>query len=374
MPVRPPPKITVLRASPVTSGCLAFTTEGQPLAAASDAGQRQSQWGALSDAPPSLTSPRFPSLPDRPPDADETRRAVDFVERAKELDFEHRIHDRGVAALTLSLTFLRRALRRFWIDTQRADAAAVPHPAPGTLALTFVGHATMMITTPAVRLLTDPLLENSLYGLRRVQAPAVDADDLADVNLVLISHARRDHLSRRSLAQLPSAAMVITPPGCAPLIADLGFRRVVELQPGQTFPFADLEITSVPVRHSGARRRGASGYVVRTPERVVYVAGDTGYFPGFAEIGKRFSPDVALLPIGGYQPAPFRREHLSPLDAAYAFQDLGASILIPTTFGSFELGYEPVDEPLSWLRALAAAGRLPGTLTVLEHGQTCLVR
>ncbi len=66
----------------------------------------------------------------------------------------------------------------------------------------------------------------------------------------------------------------------------------------------------MPVRHSGTRglgdyvRRGACGYVVRTrPAHCVYVAGDTGYFSGFAEIGRRFHPDVALLPIAGYEPA-----------------------------------------------------------------------
>ena len=75
--------------------------------------------------------------------------------------------------------------------------------------------------------------------------------------------------------------------------------------------------------------------MVRTPRHVVYVAGDTGYFSGFIEIGRRFRPDIALLPIAGYEPASFREEHMSPLDAVYAFEDLRARVMIPTSYGSF---------------------------------------
>src|SRR6185369_1011028 len=135
-------------------------------------------------------------------------------------------------------------------------------------------------------------------------------------------------------------------------------------------------------------RRGASGYVIGAEGTTVYFAGDTGYFSGFAEIGRRFHPDVALLPIGGYEPAPFRDEHMSPLDAAYAFDDIGARVLIPIAHGSFPLSYEPVDAPLAWMRELAAARGLgdggPGAgdgppgdgrrLAALEHGETCFFR
>ncbi len=305
---------------------------------------------------------------------------MDATERTKHLNFEHRSRLRGALRATLPLGFLRTAWRRWWTPTLPAAAAPVAHPVPGTVALTFVGHATVMITTPAARVLTDPMLENSLCGLRRVRAAAIDARDLADVTLVLISHPHRDHLSRTSLARLPGTATIVVPPRCESLVADLGFSRVVELGVGQSFPFEDLEIIAVPAHHSGSRgpldrrRRGASGYIVRTQGRCVYFAGDTGYFSGFAEIGRRFDPDVALLPIAGYQPAPLRAEHLSPLDALYAFEDLGARTLIPIAHGSFELGYEPIAEPLTWLRALGQERKIRQALVALAHGQTCLLR
>jgi L-ascorbate metabolism protein UlaG (beta-lactamase superfamily) len=306
--------------------------------------------------------------------------AMDAVERMKELDFEQRARLRGVAGSVLSLRFLRMAWRRNRRATAPTAAARVPRPPAGTVALTFVGHATTMITTPGARLLTDPMLENSLCGLRRARAAAVDAQDLAEVDLVLITHAHRDHLSRATLRRLPEKATLVIPPRCGSLVDDLGFARVVELGVGHTFGFGDVEITAVPVQHSGTRglfdrrRRGASGYVVRAGGRVVYFAGDTGYFAGFADIGRRFDPDLAFLPIAGYQPAPLRREHMSPLDAIYAFQDLGARVMVPICHGSFELGYEPLDEPLDWLRELAEEKKLGQALAILEHGQTCLLR
>jgi L-ascorbate metabolism protein UlaG (beta-lactamase superfamily) len=302
------------------------------------------------------------------------------VERMKELDFEQRSRLRGVAQLTLSLSFLRTAWRRSLTRTMTAHAGPVPHPPAGTVAITFVGHATVAITTPRARVLTDPMLENSLCGLRRVRAAAIDPQNLADVGLILISHAHRDHLSRPTLARLPRSATLVMPPQCGSLVSDLGFARVIELGAGHRFEFEDLEVVAVPVRHSGARgildrrRRGASGYIVLTQGRAVYFAGDTGYFSGFAEIGRRFNPDLALLPIAGYQPAPLRQEHMSPLDAVYAFEDLGARVLIPISYGSFELGYEPVAEPIDWLQEVGRSRKLDDALMILGHGQTCLLR
>src|SRR5205814_3667847 len=135
----------------------------------------------------------------------------------------------------------------------------------------------------------------------------------------------------------------IVPAHCADLVSDLGFARVLELPIGESFRHGPLEIVSVPSRHWGTRmlgdyrRRGYGGYVVRGAGPAAYFAGDTAYFSGFAEIGARFRPDVALLPIGAYSPPHFRRAHMSPLDALYAFQDLESRVLIPIHFGSFAL-------------------------------------
>jgi L-ascorbate metabolism protein UlaG (beta-lactamase superfamily) len=328
-----------------------------------------------------MASPRLPSSDLRPLDRE-------GLQRVRDLDRQHRHRLRGTARVTVTLRFLATALDRLRRGTAPVTAAPVPHTAPGALMVTFVGHATVMVTTPQSRVLTDPLLENSLCGLRRAKAAGLAYADRDDVDLVLISHAHRDHLRPSSLRRLPRAARVVVPTRCADLIAHLKFADVVELGPGQSLRHRDLEITAVPVRHSGVRglgdlvRRGTSGYVVRAQGTTVYFAGDTGYFSGFAEIGRRFRPDVALLPIAGYEPASFREEHMSPLDALYAFEDLGARVFIPITHGSFPLSYEAMDAPLAWLRQLARSRNLGQAtadddsrhVAVLDHGESCLFR
>jgi L-ascorbate metabolism protein UlaG (beta-lactamase superfamily) len=306
----------------------------------------------------------------------------------KELDHEHRKRLRGALPLTLSMRYLAGALERLRGGTDPVDAASVPRAPEGTVSVTFVGHATVMVTTPKTRLLTDPVLERSLLGLRRAKAAGIHAADVDDVDLVLVSHAHRDHLSRASLRRLSPSGPVVVPPHCAPLVRRLRGVDAVELEPGKSLAHGDVEVTAVPVRHSSARglggyaRRGACGYVIRSQGTCLYFAGDTGYFSGFAEIGRRFRPDVALLPIAGYEPASFRDEHMSPLDAVYAFEDLGARVLIPTSYGSFPLSYEPLGAPLEWLHEIMRARGLPlcgaqsqkpghaACVAILDHGET----
>ena len=109
--------------------------------------------------------------------------------------------------LTLSMRYLRDARSSgCGAGTAPVDGAAGRRARPpGRSSVTFVGHATVMITTPGSRVLVDPLLENSLFGVRRAKAAGIAAADLADVDLVLVTHAHRDHLSRHSLARLPGA-------------------------------------------------------------------------------------------------------------------------------------------------------------------------
>ncbi|MGB8296168.1 MAG: MBL fold metallo-hydrolase [Polyangia bacterium] len=306
------------------------------------------------------------------------------IERAKELDHEHRRRTPGIwqspLGMALSLRFLRTAARQLVTAPRRPEPRRVEHPGPGQIAVTFVGHATVMLTTPLARVLTDPYLGDFFLGLRRAEAACLHSADAADLNLILISHAHRDRLHLASLRRLSRRAALLVPPRCVPLVDGLGFARVIELQPGQSFEYADVDVTAVAARHDGTRGlfdpgwRGACGYIVRSAGANVYFAGGTAYFSGFEEIGRRLHPDVALLPVAGYQPPALRENNMSPLDAVQAFTDLGAKLLVPVGYGSFHLGYEPPDEPLRWLRQICAERGISDQLAVLGHGETCLVR
>jgi L-ascorbate metabolism protein UlaG (beta-lactamase superfamily) len=225
------------------------------------------------------------------------------------------------------------------------------------------------------RVLFDPCFARSLLTLKRVRAAGLPPGALEGLDLVLITHAHGDHLHRASLERLDRAVTVVVPPGCSG--ADgLGFQRIVELEPGANFqtPSRSLEITAVHAQHRVGTfgRKRAIGYVVRSDGPTVYFSGDTGYCEVFREVGARFKPDVALLPISGYRPRALRADHLSPLDALYAFEDLGAQLLVPVHHSAFPLGYEPLAEPITWLRSLARARAVTDRIAWLEPGQSCV--
>jgi L-ascorbate metabolism protein UlaG (beta-lactamase superfamily) len=338
----------------------------------------------LAPAAPSTGSPAEAPDSDGPTRA-RTPASHQLIERQKELDHAHlamlgRRELPSVSQLVLSFRFVRTALAGLLSRPGHTRPRAVPVPAPGTMAVTMVGHATVMLTTPHARVLTDPCFAHWLWGLRRVEPVAIDPSDLSAVDLVLISHAHQDHLHLPSLRRLPRAATVVAPAGCVDLIEPLGFAQVRGLEPGGTHVFRDVTVTALPARHDGRRSpldprwRGALGFLVKTGDVTAYYAGDTGYFSGFADLGRRFKPDVAFLPIAGYLPLPQRIEHMSPLDAIAAFEELGARLLVPIGHRAFPLGYEDLDAPAAWLRELAVQRGYGDRVRALAAGETCLVR
>jgi L-ascorbate metabolism protein UlaG (beta-lactamase superfamily) len=195
---------------------------------------------------------------------------------------------------------------------------------------------------------------------------------MRDVDLILISHAHPDHLHRETLSRLPRGATIVVPPGSAQWVSGLGFARVVELEVGQSIQDRGVDIATAPVRHGDGAGVRALSYVIRGDGPSVYFCGDSGYFSGFAEIGARLQPDIALLPIGGFYPLSFRGQHMSPLDALYALEDLRARVMIPIHHGAFPLSYERIDEPARWLAELVEERRLGGFVITLAPGESRL--
>jgi L-ascorbate metabolism protein UlaG (beta-lactamase superfamily) len=140
-----------------------------------------------------------------------------------------------------------------------------------------------------------------------------------------------------------------------------------------------LRVTATPARHWGARmfkdtHRGFGGYVLEAEGvDTVYHSGDTAYFDGFTEIGRRLAPKIALLPIGAYYPDSYRSVHTSPEEALQAFLDLGAETMVPMHYNTFRLGREPMDEPLTRLQLAAARAGVLGKVHALGEGEQLLV-
>jgi L-ascorbate metabolism protein UlaG (beta-lactamase superfamily) len=162
---------------------------------------------------------------------------------------------------------------------------------------------------------------------------------------------------------------VVVPPYTARHLSSFGFARVIELGPDQNVEHRRVDISAVSMQ-SGQDKSPALGYVLRGEGPSVFFCGRSGYFDGFAKVGHRFKPDISLLPIGGYSPSSFRQDHMSPLDAVYAFEDLRAKIMIPIRYGSFALSYEKLHDPRRWLAELIAERDLEEYVVAIEPGQS----
>jgi L-ascorbate metabolism protein UlaG (beta-lactamase superfamily) len=284
---------------------------------------------------------------------------------------------------------LRRRARQFSKLVRRSAVAPLKGrtgkpvlAAPGEMAITFIGHSSFFLQLGSKNLLIDPIFARWLFVLKRLRRPGLRIRDLPALDLVLVTHAHFDHLHRPSLRAIARAArarggkpVIVVPTDVVDLVSDLGFAQIIELEWWDHFRQDALTITHTPARHWGARvlsdhHRGFGGYVLRAGRESVYHAGDTAYFNGFREIGRRLEPEIALLPIGAYDPPSFRNVHASPADAVQAFLDLEARWMVPMHYGTFRLSHEPMDEPLRLLAQEARRHNVQDRVVVLPEGVT----
>ncbi|HMJ15569.1 MAG TPA: MBL fold metallo-hydrolase [Polyangiaceae bacterium] len=221
--------------------------------------------------------------------------------------------------------------------------------------VTWIGHATLLVQSNGVSVLTDPIFSERISGfVRRLAPPGITVERLPPLDLVVISHNHRDHLDEPSVLALGKQTQFAVPLGLAAWFKNRGFERVLELDWWQTEEFAPgARVTLVPAQHWSQRSVSDTnlslwgGFVIEMRGAKYYFAGDTGYPAAFPEIGRRCPGiDYALLPIGAYEPRWFMQpQHMSPIEAAKAFGELGARFLVPMHWGTFRLTDEPLDEP-----------------------------
>jgi len=253
----------------------------------------------------------------------------------------------------------------------------------GQMAVTFIGHSSFFIQIGGQNLIVDPNFAKWIFVLKRLRRPGVRIRELPPIDVVLVSHAHFDHLHRPSLRAIARhtrrltgrAPVIVVPENVGDLVSDLGFRQVIEIKLWGEWQRKDLAITFVPANHWGARiirdmHRGFGGFVVKSGKHSFYHAGDTAYFDGFSEIGQRLQPELALLPIGAYNPPSFRNVHTNPEDAVRAFLDLGSRWMIPMHYGTFRLSHEPINEPVEFLEREAERHGIRDRVLVLQEGIT----
>src|ERR1041384_4795852 len=190
-----------------------------------------------------------------------------------------------------------------------------PRLSPGQVALTWIGHASFLAQFSDLNVLIDPNFANWIFLLKRLKRTGLRMESLPPADLVLLTHAHFDHFHKPTLRRLPAPKVGVMPWGVGDLARNLGFARIIELKWWEGFSHLDWKVTLVPAQHWGARmvhdeQRGYGAFVLEHQGRSIFHGGDSGYFDGFKEIGKRFAPEIALLPIGAYFPESFRTGHM----------------------------------------------------------------
>jgi N-acyl-phosphatidylethanolamine-hydrolysing phospholipase D len=231
--------------------------------------------------------------------------------------------------------------------------------------VTWVGHATVAVHDDDDVFLTDPHFgKRALLPARWVE-PGVPIESIPADAFAVISHNHYDHLDAWTVENLPDTVEWYVPLGLGQWFRDKGRERVVELDWWESARRGRWTITCLPSQHWSRRIEHGTNqtlwcaWLLDSGARRYFFAGDTGYFGGFAEYGRRFGPiDVALLPIGAYEPRWFMRyQHMAPEEAYQAFLDLRARFMVGIHWGTFDLTDEPIDlAPIALAEAVASAG------------------
>jgi N-acyl-phosphatidylethanolamine-hydrolysing phospholipase D len=259
----------------------------------------------------------------------------------------------------------------------RANATAASAMEP---AVTWVGHATMLVQMGGQNLLTDPMFSEraspvGFAGPKRHVPPGLSLEELPHIDVVVISHNHYDHLDAASVKALHhqpgGPPLFLVPLGLKAWMADEDITNVVELDWWQSHRVGLLEVVLTPVQHWSARGVGDrmrtlwGGYAVFAPDFQLFFAGDTGYSPDFADIRARFADrqgpagfDLAVLPVGAYEPRWFMQsQHVNPEESVRIHRDLLARRSVGMHWGTFELTDESLDQPP---RDLATARKAQG--------------
>ena len=263
---------------------------------------------------------------------------------------------------------------------------------PGELPqLTWIGHSTFLFQYRGWNLLTDPVFSErcspvAFAGPKRAVPPALTIDQLPPINAVLVSHNHYDHLDRASVKQLQARfgrdILWFVPRGVGDWLRKLGVERIIELGWWQSEFHGQVEAFCLPTQHFSGRGPGDHNrslwcsWRLHFPDFSFYFAGDTGYAPLFKEIGDIFGPlDLALLPIGAYEPRWFMSPvHINPAEAVTIHQEIRARQSVAMHWGTFVLTDEPMDAPPQAVaQALAEQHINPEAFRVPQHGETLII-
>lgn len=240
------------------------------------------------------------------------------------------------------------------------------------ISCTYIGHATNIIgigrtngtqagEVRRTNLITDPHFGRTTLFFPRSSPLPIDPANLPEISAILLSHTHYDHLHIASYKYFSCKTPIIIPEGSERAIGQFMPNPIVELSQfaSHTLP-CGTKITAVPARHrsgrvSQLRFTKTNAYIIESADSSarVFFCADSSYGAHFAEIGNLGKIDLALLPIGSYEPRFLLKHcHITPSEAVDAFEDLKALHMIPIHHGVFRLTFEKIDAPIAWLKKI----------------------
>jgi L-ascorbate metabolism protein UlaG (beta-lactamase superfamily) len=262
--------------------------------------------------------------------------------------------------------------KRISEDNKRAVLAAPQRPDPSQwsdrgLHAAWLGHTTVLLKIDGTTILTDPVFSTRIgldfrlftVGLKRLVAPALTLRALPKIDLILLSHAHFDHFDLPSLRALENRdTRVVTAARTADLLRGNRYAEVRELGWGERASVSRLEIRAFEVNHWGARMRsdtyrGYNGYTIEAGRYRVLFGGDTAITDNFRTVRTSRPFDLAIMPIGAYDP--WIHYHCTPEESWKMAADADAELFLPVHHQTFALSREPYLEPIE--RLMLAAGR-----------------
>lgn len=273
------------------------------------------------------------------------------------------------------------------------------------LSVTWIGHATCLLQMDGFSILTDPIFSyrcapTQLAGPARYRSTPCSIEELlqkVQIDVVVVSHNHYDHLDYNSIKELSEKAskplVFVVPLGLADWLRSsfpkLEERHeIAELDWHETHSVTNaydrtLDITAVPMQHWGSRagfdrdKTLWCGFsMCGDKDTKALFAGDTGWFEGLKDIGTKYGPyNVAMIPIGAYEPYDFMRpQHNNPDDAVKMMQAIRASRAVPIHWGTFQLTKEYYMEPPRLLKEYMEKADLnPNDFTSWLIGETVVI-
>lgn len=275
----------------------------------------------------------------------------------------------------------------FPVDRSMHDSISANTTRPS---LTWIGHATFLIQINGMNILTDPQFSKraspfAFAGPKRASQPGMSIDELPLIDVVVISHDHYDSLDIASLEGLVKHNQsknihFMVPLGLKEWFEELDLENieVTELDWGERHTINNIQFTAEPAQHWGKRtlfdafERLWASWVIEHKDRKIFFAGDSGYVQHFKEIGDKYgSFDLALIPIGAYEPRWFMKPyHINPEEAVMVHQDIRSKYSVGMHWGTFILTDEPLDEPPVKLAEALDKSHIPSsTFEVYRHGE-----